>query len=63
MSLCYKLCVEHQVKLYLGGCFQSAVQLKETKADQLSLKPRSKFDPLDWMDSNDEQDETLELPR
>lgn len=47
---------------YLGGYFQIVVQPVETKG-QLSSKPRSKFDPLDWIDSVDEQSETLQLPR
>ncbi|XP_056873255.1 N-acetyltransferase ESCO2 isoform X1 [Takifugu flavidus] len=38
-----------------------AVQSVETKG-QLSTKPRLKFDPLDWIDSVDEQSETLQLP-
>lgn len=42
---------------------QSAVQPVETKADQLSLKPRLKFDPLDWVDSIDEQSETVQVLR
>lgn len=43
-----------------GGGFQRAVQLVETKAEQLSLKPRSKFTSLGSIDG---QSETLQLPR
>ena len=49
-------------RAFSRGCFQSAVHPVETKAEQMSVKPTSKFDPLDWTDSTDEQSETLQLP-
>lgn len=61
IKLWYKLFVKHEIKI-CGGYFKIAVQSVETKG-QLSTKPRLKFDPLDWIDSVDEQSETLQLQR
>ncbi|XP_017293643.1 N-acetyltransferase ESCO2 isoform X2 [Kryptolebias marmoratus] len=39
---------------------QAAVQEDEVKENQLNLSQRSKFDPTDWMDSFDEEPETVQ---
>lgn len=63
IPVCATCCVySMKFRCLLGACFQSAVQPVESKADQLSLKPRTKFDPLDWTDPSDEQSEPLQLP-
>lgn len=41
-----------------GCCLQTAVQLVEVKEKQPSTKQRAKFDPMDWMDSVNEQPAT-----
>ncbi|KAM6992337.1 N-acetyltransferase ESCO2 [Tautogolabrus adspersus] len=42
---------------------EAAVQPVETEENQPSTKQRSKFDPTDWMDSTNEEPETLQPSR